>query len=318
MRLSLFYTLSLTLYVYFCRLYMNIFKVISPSNLLAPYVKQYWFLDINDAEGSSQRLVPFGHIGIAFHLGERAFSLSANNYFPEAHIWGQTTDYRELVYKGHIKFIAIILQPAGAMYVLGFPPKETDGQIIDIHSLGSRAWAELYERLYNSPGIATSIRLIENFLIQRIRIGNHSNQERIHTIITAIESGENRINVLADCACLGKKQFQRIFSEQVGINPKEYIRIRRLQRAMLILQKNPHLTLTQVSEECGYYDKSHFLKDMRCCTGLTPKNFLTVCGTYSEYHALFRSAFIDNPQIELNKHIEYEPNHYATAIRQLR
>lgn len=41
---------------------MNKFKVIQPSVLLAPYVKQYWFLRMEDVVRSSQRLVPLGGV----------------------------------------------------------------------------------------------------------------------------------------------------------------------------------------------------------------------------------------------------------------
>ncbi|MFV0588875.1 DUF6597 domain-containing transcriptional factor, partial [Bacteroides reticulotermitis] len=50
---------------------MDRFKVIQPSVLLAPYVKQYWFLRMEEVVQSSQRLVPFGCMALSFHRGNR-------------------------------------------------------------------------------------------------------------------------------------------------------------------------------------------------------------------------------------------------------
>ena len=41
---------------------------------------------------------------------------------------------------------------------------------------------------------------------------------------------------LASVACLGKKQFERLFNELVGANPKEYARIVRFQKSLKLLQ----------------------------------------------------------------------------------
>ena len=48
---------------------MENFQLVQPSRLLRPYVKQYWFLAIDNAERSSQRYVPSGCAAVSYtHL----------------------------------------------------------------------------------------------------------------------------------------------------------------------------------------------------------------------------------------------------------
>lgn len=46
------------------------------------------------------------------------------------------------------------------------------------------------------------------------------NANRIITTVQNINEGEGNISVLSQTACLGYKQFKRIFAEYVGLNPK--------------------------------------------------------------------------------------------------
>ena len=44
------------------------------------------------------------------------------------------------------------------------------------------------------------------------------------------------VTKLASVVCLSKKQFERLFNELVGANPKEYARIVRFQKSLKLLQ----------------------------------------------------------------------------------
>ena len=72
------------------------------------------------------------------------------------------------------------------------------------------------------------------------------------------------VTELASVACLSKKQFERLFNELVGANPKEYARVVRFQN------------------QCGYADQSHFIREFKQFSGYTPLSLLNVCKPYSD------------------------------------
>jgi AraC-like DNA-binding protein len=52
---------------------------------------------------------------------------------------------------------------------------------------------------------------------------------------------------------------------------------------LFVLQFNPHIDLTQLAFECGFYDQSHLIKEFKTFSGYTPAEYLAVCNPYSDY-----------------------------------
>lgn len=53
---------------------MEKIQVIQPTKLLAPYIKQYWFLRIDDVKQGFQRSIPAGCVALVFHKGNKIIS----------------------------------------------------------------------------------------------------------------------------------------------------------------------------------------------------------------------------------------------------
>ena len=91
------------------------------------------------------------------------------------------------------------------------------------------------------------------------------------------------VYTLVKDACLGYRQFKRIFTEYVGMNPKEYYRVIRFQRILYMLQGNPEMEFTDLSYLCGFYDLSHLVKDFREFSGCSPTQYLSSRSPYSTF-----------------------------------
>jgi AraC-like DNA-binding protein len=81
------------------------------------------------------------------------------------------------------------------------------------------------------------------------------------------------INKLAQNAILSRKQFGRRFTERIGIAPKAFSQIVQFQYAKNLA--NTKNTFTDTALEAGYTDQSHFIKEFRKHTGLTPGDFFS-------------------------------------------
>ena len=72
-----------------------------------------------------------------------------------------------------------------------------------------------------------------------------------------------------------EKTLQRTFVNQLGLMPKEFIMIVRLQQAIRDIRNNkPTSSGIPLGRALanGYYDQSHFGKDSKKIAGLTPKS----------------------------------------------
>lgn len=66
--------------------------------------------------------------------------------------------------------------------------------------------------------------------------------------------------------------FCRLFKRSTGVTPHQYLIGQRIERSKQLL-RDPERTITEVAEECGFSNPSHFAKYFGKYTGLTPKQF---------------------------------------------
>ncbi|MCC8155642.1 MAG: AraC family transcriptional regulator [Tannerellaceae bacterium] len=277
---------------------MNTFEVIYPPVLLAPYVKQYWFLTMENRRQEVQRLVPIGCMALLFHRGNRTHSSLENEYLPHSYWQGIAKEYTDLTFSGAIDLIGIVFQPAAGKLFFSMPPGELRNSYLPLDLLNDPGLRELEHQLQDIPDSFSCIQVIERFLLHRLNRASVRENKRMNTVLHAIHSGKADVERLAALSCLGYKQFKRHFYSTMGINPKEYLQIIRFQKVHRLLQLHTGLTVTQLAYECGYYDKSHLIREVKEHCGFTPTELLKACDpVYSSYHGLFRSAFIDLPSV---------------------
>ena len=69
---------------------------------------------------------------------------------------------------------------------------------------------------------------------------------------------------------MGKKQFERVFCHHVGMMPKEYARIVRFQKTLLMMQSGV-TGYADIAFAAGYSDQSHFIREFKKFAGCTPE-----------------------------------------------
>ncbi|MEI1279857.1 helix-turn-helix domain-containing protein [Leptospira venezuelensis] len=66
---------------------------------------------------------------------------------------------------------------------------------------------------------------------------------------------------------ISSRHLRRLFSENIGLSPKEFAKVLRFQTALKNWKENGQLETGE-----GFYDQSHFIKDWKKFTGLTPSS----------------------------------------------
>lgn len=95
---------------------------------------------------------------------------------------------------------------------------------------------------------------------------------------------QTTVTELSSITCLCKKQFERLFHSLVGMNPKEYARIVRFQKALAQMQHQTgkEISQAQIAYASGYSDQSHFIREFKKLSGYTPMSLLKVSAPYSD------------------------------------
>ena len=99
---------------------MENIQVIQPTKLLAPYIKQYWFLRIDDVKQGFQRSIPAGCVALVFHKGNKIISSFHKGTQPQSYISGQISTYSDIEFS-FLDMVIILFQPIGCRIFFPYP-----------------------------------------------------------------------------------------------------------------------------------------------------------------------------------------------------
>ena len=201
---------------------MEKFRLVQPSKLLRPYVKQYWFLAIDNAERSSQRYVPSGCAVLAFHRGDKIYSTLHQEMQPRSSLCGQSVSYTDVVYSGNLNLVMVVFQPVAARVVLGIPMNNLRDKNVDVELLGDASLIELEKWIMETEDNNQCVYLIEQYLLKKLYGFTSERFARMNAVVQSIHNGQQDITELSQSACLGYKQFKRVFVEYKGLNRKGF------------------------------------------------------------------------------------------------
>ena len=83
-------------------------------------------------------------------------------------------------------------------------------------------------------------------------------------------SSQVRVGELAAQLGISRRHLERLFTEHVGVSPKQYLNILRCTHAWGLLQRGPHSPLSRVAHEAGFADQSHMNREVRRLLAVTP------------------------------------------------
>jgi len=80
------------------------------------------------------------------------------------------------------------------------------------------------------------------------------------------------IKTLASRYDVTPRYLQKLFLQYTGVTPKLYHKINRFQTSLKRIAKRD-ASLTSIAYDCGYFDQSHFIREFKSFTGITPSDY---------------------------------------------
>jgi AraC-like DNA-binding protein len=110
-------------------------------------------------------------------------------------------------------------------------------------------------------------------------VGNEAKGKVVARALEFVESQLARPIRLEDVcrhARVGVRVLQRVFRERLGVSPRQYIKLRRLNAARRLLAAGSasELTVSEIARQCGYAHLGRFSVDYRSHFGETPRQTL--------------------------------------------
>ncbi|WP_316633854.1 AraC family transcriptional regulator [uncultured Flavobacterium sp.] len=252
--------------------------VLVPNDKVSNYVKSIFLLE-SDCTDDKEVLLPFfadGYPGIMYHISKDGIFLHpGNKKLSSIFLYGQTIHPIELSIKGSYSLIIFQLFPFAAKMLLGVDPKELNDDCFDLNLLPDQNIKLLLEQLNHAEKKDTQVEIISLFIERLIDLSTTNIDSTIQSAIDLIITHKGKITIkeLREKLHITERTFERLFMNQIGVNPKQFTKIIQFQNSLDQLSKEDYSLLTDIVFENGFTDQSHFIRTFKKYTGKTPTKF---------------------------------------------
>lgn len=255
------------------------YQEFKPSKQLESYVKCYYLYESSADLLLEDRAFATGCIELMFNLGTGRWQTMVEDAFvttPTIELWGQIIrplNFRSL---GKSTMLGVRFFPHTAACFLHEEINLFNDQVTDFKEMGGKPVATLHEKLLEASTIAQRIGLLDSYLLAQ-RSKREKNLDKLPLMSRVMQELNQadffeHIEQVAARYGISSRYLQKIFLEYTGLTPKLYSKINRFQNSLLLIAEKDK-SLTSIAYDCGYFDQSHFIRDFKSFTGLTPSAF---------------------------------------------
>lgn len=221
---------------------------------------------------------PNAYTAIVFNLADRYSVLIDGEQevkLPSCFISGQSIKNYSLKISSTIDQVGIVFKPTGLYHLFDLPLYEFTNTRVDLFDVLKDKFPDIIEKLSEAKNAVVKKDIIENILLT-ILVKKSPELDGVDQGALQIldQFGQICVGNLVDNAFMSRRKFERHFFKRVGLSPKYYARIRRYGYLCSLFAGQRNVNWDQVLYRVGYYDQSHFIKDFKEFSGLSPNQYL--------------------------------------------
>jgi AraC-like DNA-binding protein len=187
---------------------------------------------------------------------------------------GPMSAWAEIVSTGRCTAVGARIRPGRAADLLRATAADLRDRVASLEDLcGPALRGAAGEPAALEPSVA--IDRLEDVLLE-LRRRARAQDALVVEAVRLIERRRGAVTVEAVAGRLGStsRQLERRFHDRVGLSPKRWCRVVRLDHAMGLLASGARTDFGDVVDACGFYDQAHLIRDFRELAGTTPGAFV--------------------------------------------
>ena len=251
-----------------------------PSPALREFVRHYICLRASTPGVPQVRpIAARNDLILAFNLEQRheafEYRTSASRLLPSILLVGpQTARQADLWLGERWASFAVHFRPSAFQRLFHIPVATFTDLALDATDVLGGEIVALRDQLAQVGSAAAMARLVDRYLRQRVPRATplHPSARAAEALITS--HGRMTVAAAIRSTGLSERHFERTFVEQMGMAPKRYGRVARLNFVLQLKASRPALTWAQASQEAGYFDQTHLVKDFKAMAGAPPAAFM--------------------------------------------
>jgi AraC-like DNA-binding protein len=256
---------------------MYSFTSINPQPALQPFVKQFILYEGNSNSCVIQNLIPGNFQNICFVLNGSMQLYTVESRLPilKSYVLGQTSQSYKVTYDENIKVLVIYFKPTGMYQLFGIPMSKFTNHRIDFELIVGVEEKYLIEKIFEATDLEHQIKIIEEYLLQKVEKKPGFSAKRIEYASHLIQqhNGNIKLKYLLSQVNMCERNFERCFIEEIGVSPKTFSGIVRINKALQMIESMPKYTWGDITYQLNYTDPSHFSHDFKKFSGKTPTDY---------------------------------------------
>jgi AraC-like DNA-binding protein len=235
------------------------------------------------------KVCPSGYPGIVFQLAADntaaiesiAIRSAQTSQIPILFLHGQGSEPSIMHFRGTpYTTIQFVLKPHALYSLFGWDAAKHKQGLLSPNQFDA---ALLERQLLTANSTDERVFHLTHFLMNQINQTN-KRDELIELALDHIRDNIVSITVqdLIATFHISERQFQKRFARVVGMPPQLFIRVRRVNEALRLMHSGLYERLSEVAYALNYYDQSHFIRDMKSFSWVSPKH---IAMKVSDFHS---------------------------------
>ncbi len=246
-----------------------------PAGSLDRWVENFWGLRWSLPAGSTYLSHVLPHPACTISV-EHATHPRPGLASHDAVVTGVVTRRFEVVVAGEGAVVGVKFRPGGLAALTGLPARAWTDRDVPVSEVLPPEVASALRAVEPGDVLDQGPSRVEEALAPlRIRAGDDPTYERVLTVVADMLADRDLVTVaqVEERHGVSDRTLQRWFAQYVGVGPKWVLARYRMHDAVTELDQGYAGPLADLAARHGWYDQSHFVRDFRSLTGLTPGDY---------------------------------------------
>lgn len=238
------------------------YREFEPHPLLSEFILCYWTLSSSGKNGDFRyKGIPDGCVDIFFN----------SNDFLSPLLVGIVKEPRYGRRQGIINFFGVRFLPGQIQKFFDMPLNGIYDRAVSFREICRNDFIQIEEKIYSADSIAWKINILNQYFITKAGCIKKTIPNDFTYCLNRIylTGGNISVEVLAKEILITPRHLRRIFNNETGISPKQFIKVVRFQNTLKQLSLSNYSGLHSALAN-GFYDQSHFYKDFKTLYGSIP------------------------------------------------
>jgi len=240
------------------------------------FINSIWRLSEYDLNERKEIILPKGTVEIIFNFSDKINydnpSLQITTLLPSVFVNGINFKPFELTKTGQQEFVGIQLNSIGLKLLFDLSVKEINNRVY----IGEDICPDLNilaDKLFYTQTFSQQIEILLAWIKKKISVTNCQFAiSRANKLLSLSCHHNMTVKKICEKVCLSDRQLRRFSLDWLGMNTEEFIHYHKYLYSLQLLHHSK-LSLTEIGLEADYYDQSHFIREFKSFTDMTPKQY---------------------------------------------